>query len=280
MGLLFNDLLERVGVDLRQTRLLRHQDERLGRRSPYRVWFDDRVAFETYQSTQLTDRRSYFTGQHWASFVGTPDGRTLFVGLYDVSLIGCCTEVQVDALGGHDLAAGKYDRYECRLRPALDEYRGRLFVDWGTGSAHRAWVQKATGRSGNKPIVELARTVSEPPFPGYAAFICALSEVESLPIGWATALSAARGVYLLTCPRTREQYVGAAYGEEGFLGRWLQYARNGHGGNIRLRSRDQTDYQASILEIASFATSEADIIEMEARWKAKLQSREMGLNAN
>jgi hypothetical protein len=30
----------------------------------------------------------------------------------------------------------------------------------------------------------------------------------------AATLSASTGVYLLTCPRTREQYVGAAYGED------------------------------------------------------------------
>jgi hypothetical protein len=47
----------------------------------------------------------------------------------------------------------------------------------------------------------------------------------------------------------------------------------------RLRVRDPSDYQVSILEtVGSANVSELDAL--EARWKQKLQSREMGLNAN
>src|SRR5690606_36828391 len=105
-------------------------------------------------------------------------------------------------------------------------------------------------------------------------------DLESLPAAWASALGASRGIYLLTCPRTNEQYVGAAFGAEGFLGRWLGYVRTGHGGNIGLKSRDPSDYRVSILEVAGSAANVEDILAMEARWKAKLQSREMGLNRN
>jgi hypothetical protein len=282
MGLWFNGLLEEEGLDLSKVRLLRHQDRQLSTRSltPYRAWIENRAAFETYQRTQLKERQSYFRGCYWASFVGTPDGRTMFVGLYEVALVGPIKPGHVDPLSGRPLEASRYDLYDCRLTTGLRDYAGRLFIHWGEGSAHRAWVQRADSKSGNKRIVELQPGFQEPDFPGYAAFARPLSEIEALPATWASALRAARGVYLLTCPQTREQYVGAAYGEDGFLGRWTQYARDGHGGNVRLKSRNPSDYQASILEIASFATSEAEIIEMEARWKSKLQSREMGLNAN
>jgi hypothetical protein len=86
-----------------------------------------------------------------------------------------------------------------------------------------------------------------------------------------------RGVYLLTCPRTSQQYVGPADGADGFLGRWLEYARSGHGGNVALKDHELSDYRVSILEVAG--TNE-DLLAMEARRKAKLQSREMGLNRN
>src|SRR3546814_5137676 len=46
-------------------------------------------------------------------------------------------------------------------------------------------------------------------FPGYTAFIANLSAIEALPSNWLAALRAARGIYLLTCPRTKEQYVGS-----------------------------------------------------------------------
>jgi hypothetical protein len=38
---------------------------------------------------------------------------------------------------------------------------------------------------------------------------------------WVAALSASRGVNLLTFPKAREQYVGSAAGADGFDGRWL-----------------------------------------------------------
>jgi len=89
-----------------------------------------------------------------------------------------------------------------------------------------------------------------------------------------------RGVYLLTCPRTKEQYVGKADGALGFWGRWLNYATTGDGGNVRLKSREASDYQVSILEVAGSADTAHDILQMESRWKAKLQTRLMGLNGN
>ena len=86
--------------------------------------------------------------------------------------------------------------------------------------------------------------------------------------------------YLLTCPRTREQYVGSATGAEGFHGRWLSYTRDGHGENVMLKSRDPSDYQVPILEVAGSAVPFEEILAMEALWKQKLQSRETGLNRN
>jgi hypothetical protein len=49
---------------------------------------------------------------------------------------------------------------------------------------------------------------------------------------------------------------------------------------VALKSRDASDYQVSILEVAGTASTPDDIIKMEIRWKSKLQSREMGLNRN
>ncbi len=88
-----------------------------------------------------------------------------------------------------------------------------------------------------------------------------------------------KGIYLLTCPNTKEQYVGKASGVEGFWGRWQDYLRDGHAGNIRLRNR-VSDYQVSILETVGNAVTDDELNALESRWKEKLQSREMGLNAN
>jgi hypothetical protein len=107
-----------------------------------------------------------------------------------------------------------------------------------------------------------------------------LSEVEALPTSWASALRSVRGIYLLTCPRTREQYVGSAAGGDGFWGRWQAYLDGAHGGNVGLKSRDPSDYQVSILEVAGSSATTVNILQLEQLWKEKLQSREMGLNRN
>src|SRR3546814_18158870 len=60
-----------------------------------------------------------------------------------------------------------------------------------------------------KPILEVTRSFQEEAFPGYTAFIANLSAIEALPSNWLAALRAARGIYLLTCPRTKEKYVGS-----------------------------------------------------------------------
>jgi hypothetical protein len=60
----------------------------------------------------------------------------------------------------------------------------------------------------------------------------------------------------------------------------MEYALTGHGGNIALKSREPSDYQISILQVAGSSSNSDDILKMESSWKKKLQSREMGLNKN
>ena len=171
---------------------------------------------------------------------------------------------------------GSCDHYSLQPVDPLSEYMGRLIIDWGPGL--RSWIQRADNQ--DKPIVELRRSFEEPAFPGYLELITSLSQVTKLPRSWAIALAAARGIYLLTCPKTKEQYVVSASGEGGFLQRFEEYAATGHGGNVALKSRESSDYQIAILEVAGSASTLDEILTMESRWKTKLQSREMGLNGN
>ena len=172
--------------------------------------------------------------------------------------------------------AGTCDLYDLSLEKALEDLIGRLLIDWGPGP--RSWVQHADRK--NKIVTELRTSFKEDDFPGFLNFVEHLSKLDKLPKDWVTALRYSKGIYLLTCPKTREQYVGSATGEEGFWQRWQDYAQTGHGGNVALKSREPSDYQVSILEIAGTAATTDDILAMEARWKKKIQSREMGLNRN
>jgi hypothetical protein len=60
----------------------------------------------------------------------------------------------------------------------------------------------------------------------------------------------------------------------------MQYYKTGHGGNIGLKSRDNSDYQVAVLEVAGTASDHKDILAMEGRWQRKLKSHDMGLNRN
>lgn len=273
MTLSFRSMLESAGFDPKAVNLLRHCPS--GFPDPFGAWRADREAFEAYQCIQKVSARQYFSRPYWASFAPTRDGRTIFIGLFEAKRDGTVMIGDRDRLTGEVFDPALVDRYTCSLRPELSEFIGRLIVDWGTGT--RAWGQKATT---DKPVVELLRQVEEPRFPGYLELIEPLSSIPTLPNRWVDFLRQGRGVYLLTCPRTKEQYVGKADGIDGFWARWMAYVVTGDGGNVKLRSRERSDYQVSILEVAGSAASPDDILRMEIRWKAKLQTREMGLNGN
>lgn len=277
MPLRFNALLAQAGIAPALVRLLRHQDSRSAKgRTPYELWRDDRPAFEFYQDGQSIGNRTKLTAPFWASFVVTPAGETMLAGFYGCRYVGTNeTERHWPHAVGFD-AVGTADVYELTLDSRLNDLAGRLIIEWGEGG--RAWVQRADNQ--DKVVMEIRQAFREPDFPGFARFISPLSKVEGLPVAWTAALSASRGVYLLTCPKTREQYVGSATGADGFHGRWLSYAQDGHGGNVGLKSRDSSDYQVSILEVAGSAATVEEILGMETLWKRKLQSREMGLNKN
>lgn len=275
MPLTFNQALEAFGIDPREVRLLRHQTRSATGQTPYTLWRDDRSLFDAYQAVQQVKHRSRFVSPLWASFVVTPDGRTLFAGLYAAERQEVMPADWPYPLGAQP-GEGQDELYQLTHIELFSEFDGRLYINWGAGT--RTWVQRADQQ--DKPIEEVARRFAEPAFPGFSAFREPLSRVATLPPSWISALSAARGVYLLTCPTTKELYVGSAIGGEGFYGRWSNYAVNGHGGNVRLMSREPSDYQVSILEVAGSLDLDDEILALETRWKSKLQSREMGLNAN
>ena len=280
--LTFTDCLLKTGLELGDIRLLRHQAKEVSQKTPYSLWVEDANKLNKYQSTQKVADRTKFKAPFWCSFVATPDGGTTFVGIFKTERIGKPDEKERHQLSGLPFSAQQceeYDLYSCRLTHHLSDYIGRLHIDWGKGL--RSWNQLATSKAGRaKTIEQINREFQEPDFPGLSKFIAALSEVPCLPASWQTILQNSKGIYLLSCPKTKEQYVGKAVGNNGFLGRWLDYCASGHGGNVGLKQRDRSDYQVSILEVGGSSTSEAEYDQLENLWKKKLQSREMGLNRN
>jgi hypothetical protein len=234
---------------------------------------DGQRRVEEYQSVQA--REVFKAGEYVASFVVTPAPRneTLFIGLYMVGSVRKCETGEADSVTGEDLT-GCY-RYEMACDGRLDEYKGRLSVDWGAG--HRTWVQLAANQP--KAITSL-RDHEDPPFPPLSQFCVDVDQVLGLYPGWQNRLSGIKGIYLLVDKDTGEQYVGSAKGEESLWGRFCDYARTGDGGNLELKNRPGARYQVSILQITDQQLPDERIEQIESWWKHKLMTREHGLNRN
>jgi hypothetical protein len=276
--LTFSDLLRKAGIDPAEVRLLRHQDASADPgRSPFALWRTDPPAFIEYQARQSPRAEKLLSSaKFWASFVVTRGGETLFADLYAASFLGVgAVDCPMVHRAGEVDRAGAYIRFALAPVNALAALSGRIVIDWGRG--YLAWIQRAGQQE--KPILELRRAYEEEQFPGFGDLILSLSAVPTLPPSWVAVLRASRGIYLLTCPRTKEQYVGSATGEEGFWGRWREYYETGHGGNVRLKSREPSDYRIAVLEVAGSEQTTVDILRIEQRWMRKLQSSEMGLNS-
>lgn len=275
--LTFNDILRKAGIDPAEVRLLRHQDGSADpQRSPFSLWRDDPAAFVEYQSRQSRRSEKLLSGAtFWAAFVVTPNRETVFADLYRVELLGVGQDDRpmVQRHGQFD-RAGEYVRFGLEPVEALRSFSGRVVIEWGKG--YLAWAQRAALQ--DKAILELRRQYHEPEFPGFAELIMGLSAIPTLPASWIAVLRASQGVYLLSCPRTKEFYIGSATGAGGFWDRWLEYYVTGHGGNVRLKSREPSDYQISVLEVAGSLETREGIQKIEYRWMRRLQSVEMGLN--
>ena len=278
MPVQLNTLLAAAGLPLTDVRLLRHKDKRATKgRSTYELWRDNREQFDLYQSCQSIDNRKKLSAPYWAVFIVNFNDETMFGGVYQAKYLGLLEkDTPMPHVEGGTDRAGSCDSYNLTLDAAMADLVGKLFIDWGPGAL--AWVQYADRN--DKVVTELRLAFKEETFPGFMNFIRPLSMLDKLPNSWETALRSSRGVYLLTCPKTKEQYVGSATGEAGFWGRWQNYVQTGHGGNVGLKSRDPSDYQVSILEVAGTSATAEDILAMEGRWQVKLQSIAMGLNRN
>jgi len=144
---MFNTILLDAGVSLADVCLLRHQDQRAARgRTPYELWRDDTPAFDLYQSHQGTDGRSKFSrAHHWASFVGTPGGETLFVGLYRAQYCGLLDhDTPMPHRDGID-KAGTCDVYDLSLCDSLTDLIGKLYICPKTKESTWAQQQGSAG---------------------------------------------------------------------------------------------------------------------------------------
>lgn len=274
----FTRLLTGAGFDPAGIRLLRHRHRREHQQLLYQDAIRRHPRFDQYQSGQSNPNviEQICSADAVASFVVGPAGETVFVGMWCV-LGSRKVHLPDPYLSPRKPPLPGCVTIELGRMTELEEYCGRLVIDWGGGE--RAWVQYAHRRE--KEIVELRRKAEEPHFPGFSRFDWGLHDVDALPPTWLEALRTSRGVYLLVDRETGAQYVGSATGEDGFIGRWRGYA-NGHGGNAAMRelAHGPERYRVWVLETVGSSATYEEVCELESVWKEKLGSRAKGLNRN
>jgi hypothetical protein len=196
---------------------------------------------------------------------------------------------ELHALYGPLLAAEpdkRHLRYKLERDARFDRLAMRVVIDWGAGD--RSWHQWDL----EKAVHEVRPPGAMEPCPALADIDVSLRKLQHLArneaanSSWRDRLSALGGIYLLTNQRNGKLYVGQAGGEEGFWGRWKEYAGL-KSGNVAVDPAlasgeldpDQTSF--SVLDEVPLGGDKAQLDALENRWKRRLCSRgEGGYNKN
>ena len=280
-----NELLAARGLSpsgRRQVKLLRHKD------SQYDVHALARAGhLNIYQGYQA---RPILNCDTVVAFLGGRGTRATFQGVFRV--IGMRTGDEVlpaPATFPHPELAAMAFHYDLEPVPGFEDLEDRVVIEWGNSAVSwHQWLDPDRP----KEVIEVLPTGYVGDFPGYENILLSHNELCRLIANpdanrtWLTLLRAVAGVYLIVDSNTGRQYIGSAYGQDGVLGRWHEYARNSHGGNQLLRNLLKSSpsyanhFQYSILCTLPGATNRNEVLAMEALFKRKLGSRSFGLNAN
>lgn len=291
-----NDLLRGKDIDPEKVLVIRHRpyEPKLNRALPW-LAAEKPDIFNAYQQSQgepLERAMEKLVGTGYlASFIGLKPGKALFVGLY--SIAGATSQSYDEYWGRLEnqelktLGAVGWAKEETRtsalwfdLNPAdfYCEWKGRMSICWPP--PERSFWRRA--HKNNMPVVSvLEESTLVSAMPGWEEIDLRWEELRVLPESWKAALKEWRAIYYIFDESDRKGYVGSAYGEHNLLGRWLEYAKSGHGGDRLLRERNPQDFRFSILQRPSPDMNADEVIRLEASWKNRLHTRHpLGLNDN
>jgi len=245
--------------------------------------------FNLYQAVQDgTAAKAMARARYIAAFAGLEAGAATLAGIYEVGAVRALNEAEFWTLPGQqELAsfglrghgADEPDQVLIDLR-AVDiwaDWVGRLSVDWP--AKELSWFRRAER---NRMAVRAITVESQfaAAMPAWDELVLTWDQLRILPASWSTSLAEWRGIYFIFDAVRQSGYVGSACGVSNILGRWRGYAQTGHGGNVRLKDSRAEDLRFSILQRTSPDMLPGDVVALETKWKARLHSREHGLNAN
>ena len=286
-----NDLLSREHIDPKDVIVFRHRpkEHKLREVLPWLVDENPEV-FNAYQQTQGPKvEKAMLRAKYVASFIGHEAGKALFVGLYKVNGHRTLsfdqywkepTLVELKTKYGLVGMTDKHSKslwFDLVLLPFRKEWKGKLIVYWpGKEVSWWRWVDRNEFQI--HAIAE--ESIFDRKMPEWNQLTLSWNELGVLPKKWRDELSRWRGIYFILDESDGKGYVGAAWGAENLLGRWLKYAKSGHGGNKKLKGRDPEHFRFSILQILPHDMKENDVQFIEKTWKDRLHTREFGMNDN
>lgn len=278
-------ILALAGLDItKRIKLVRHKDSREaitinGKTvdgNPYDWYQYDRETFIAYQSEQHND--IFKDVDYVVSFIGEDGTLARMIGVYQI--LGRDTERE------NQTGSGKYCYKMVEVR-GFEELNERVIVDWGDSA--RAFHQRL--EKNDKTIVAVEKKGFDWVCPSYEEINLTYMQMfhvfnEKLE-AWRCKLTAVNGIYVISDHKTGKLYVGSTYNRDGIWGRWEDYARTGHGGNVELinliaesPNYAKDNFVWSILQTLPLNVSEREATKVETRWKNKLGRTACKLNRN
>lgn len=271
--MVFSDLMAASKVDWNDVILLRHTYKSTGLTGPADLTPEKLHEYVRWQG--IGNKIGKNPPKYWLNFVAVGGLRSRF--LFTFENHGEIVEMRNEIDRCFDL---RRSRFLCDL----DD---RLVIEWSKDPVN--WAKTANDAR-NFPIMEIEESRPEP-FPGFDQLLISFSDLEAVISDsrydqWRHALSSIQGIYLIADTKSGQLYVGKADGAQRILGRWTEYAKTGHGGNVALRELNELDlshrqhFQFSILRVFGPGAATADVDAAEAHFKRALLSRQFGLNRN
>lgn len=291
-----NDLLRGRAIDPQQVLVLRHRpnEPELAKVLPW-LAAEEPNTFNAYQQTQSERAEramQSLTGRgHVASFIGLEPGTALFVGLYSIGKskplsrdefwrVPAYIKLKKFGMRGFadERASASVLWFDLALTDFYAQWKGKLIIGWPP--PERSWWRRA--HRNEFPILSILEdSALDAALPKWDEIDFTWEELQVLPRRLKSKLSEWRGIYYIFDTLEKKGYVGSAYGENNILGRWLNYAIRGDGGNKLLRHREPRNFNFTILQLVSPTMPANEVIQLESSWKRRLHTRQPhGLNIN
>ena len=289
MYLEFKDLLAKQQIDPSTVLVLRHTPtvRRLRKVLPWLAASQPDV-FNAYQQIQPEEvEKRMKKATYVASFIGHVPGSALFVGLYErrgqepmtpeqIRSMPSCRELERYGGGIETQPRLWFDLRS--LEDFFGNWKGKLTIEWP--GAEINWHRFADQADFKIVAIHSESLLYEELPASYREWDVRWDELKLLPEPWKARLRSWCGIYYICDASDGKSYVGKASGSQNLLGRWLNYADSGDGGNVKLRGRDPVNFRFSILELVPGDMEEETIEWREQNWMLRLRtrSRAHGLN--